>query len=116
MFRNKIIPTQAVTNLDILRYKVESMYFTNVNDVIEDVKFMFNHINQNIPSLFMKEFFDENLSRAYLSNIFVKMIKMLLEIKKEYKMLFDNDIKVIIENNKLPKCSKYYLNQIRLHF
>ena len=61
----------------------------------------------------MKESFNDDITdndlkvrRVYLTNSFLELMKMLLEVRKEYKILYDVDIKIIADNNKLLKISK----------
>jgi hypothetical protein len=106
-FENVYIDNQMATDIDIIRFKVECYYYTHINEVIEDVNFMFKCCYQNLTEITnLSKKYDITVYRNYLTTTYLELIKSLYAFKKEYKMLYRKDINELILNNKMPRLSK----------
>jgi len=106
-----------MTDIDVLRYKAEMNYYTNINDFIKDINLMMKSIYKNLNQLLMNteksEDADNNqiqianthiyLAKSYLTSTYIDLVKKIEEIKPSFRNLYDSDIKILLENNKLPR-------------
>jgi hypothetical protein len=104
-FENIYIEKFMVTDIDILRYKIENYYYTDIKDVLEDVNFMFRFTFENLSNILGESSKIESY-RNYLTTIYIEIIKTVNSFKKEFRGLFINDINDLINTNKMPKISK----------
>jgi hypothetical protein len=106
-YKNKIILSEEIHNIDLLRFKVQNAYFTNIFDFITDVNYLFKFIHQNINNL-IKITTDEELDliRFYITNIYLELLKDTLEHGNKFKECYEIDITELMNTNKLPKISK----------
>lgn len=106
-YKDKIIKTEDITNIDILRYKVDNDYYITINHFLKDVNFMFKSIYENLNTLLQNP---SDMAKAYLTSLYLEFIKNIYEVKVEFKESFNRDITEILNNNKLPKTSSPFQN------
>ena len=99
-FDNVFIEKSFITNIDILRYKAECVYYSNIKDFTDDIYHLFKYIYLELEELIS---FNLLLAKKYLTSLYVEFINL---ITIDFKNIFDDDINDIIVNNKLPKISK----------
>ncbi len=90
-------------------------YYTSLNDFLRDVNLMMKSIFKNLHQLLIKIENTEDavnnqiantliyLAKSYLTSIYIELVKKIEEIKPVFRNLYDNDIKILLENNKLPR-------------
>ncbi len=98
-FQNVFIKEYQIENIDILRYKADMNYYSNMKDFSGDIEALFKNIYMDLDKLIS---FDSIKAKKYLTSIYFEFIKT---IPNDFTELYNNDIEEIIINNKLPKVS-----------
>ena len=79
--------------------------FKNIYNVLDELLMIFevNGSHENSSALFDLSLGNSNRAKTYLTAIYFDMVKLIQEAKPNFKVLFENDIKILLENNKLPR-------------
>jgi hypothetical protein len=111
-FENIYIETTMATDIDIIRYKVENYYYTNVKDILDDICFMFKFIYENLTSILGDNLYVTKsiMYKNYLTYNYIELTKIIFSFKREFRTLFNNDIGDLINGNKMPRISKRPIN------
>ena len=102
-YENKFIDNN-ITNVDLLRFKVENGYYISIDSFFEDVCYLINYL---------KSYFDKLLTNKYLLELLKKkLVSTQLQFLKFIMHYFpynyfsvskNNDYKAMIDGNNLPK-------------
>ncbi len=90
-----------IRNIDILRFKADMVYYSNIDDFVNDINALFRNIYIDLEGLIN---FDLIKGRKYLTFIYLEFIKML---PNDFNELYNSDVEEIINTNRLPRVSNF---------